>query len=197
MGGDSQGPRTTPRKPHQPHKTGGVGKIRRTEGTENVKRDTYTADGNILRPTFQHAGWRQEQVSEITRLQPRLIGGAEAPSAALSWQGRSQRTKILDDWRIEVGKVFPASALVLRVAWTLEAAFGSNKGYARITDRYLARKLGVTLNSIRSSLTKLDRAGLIVRAIVDVDGKRLRRIWPARAIARPASGILPVSGQRS
>jgi len=166
-------------------------------GTENVKRETYTADGNILRPTFQNTGWREEQVNDIARVQPSCIGGAKAPSVALSWYGRSQKAKALDDWRTEVGNVFPASALVLRVAWTLEAAFGSNKGYARITDRYLARKLGVTLNSIRSSLTKLDRAGLIVRAIVDVDGKRLRRIWPARAIARPASGILPVSGQRS
>jgi hypothetical protein len=158
------------------------------------KRETYTTDGNVLRPT----DWQDEQVQANS--QPDVDGRQteacfadeeDTPTNALSWRTRSQKAKALDGWRIEVGRTFPESARVLRVAWTLEALFGSAKGYARVTDCHLSRKLGIPLQKIRSSMTKLERSGLIVRSSVAVDGKKHRRIWPARANARPATGNCP------
>lgn len=160
------------------------------------KPDTYTAEGNIIRPI----GWEtvEERVdakslSDVDHCQTgrRFISDDDMPAKALTWRTRSQKAKALEGWRIEVGKTFAESARVLRVAWALEAMFGNAKRYARVTDSYLSRKLGMPLKNIQTTMTKLERSGLIVRVSVVVDSKTHRRIWPVRADARPATGNFP------
>lgn len=160
-------------------------------------RETYTANGNILHPTFQRVGWKDRVQAnsqadvERCRTGRRFVGAGDTPATSLSWRTRSQKAKALDDWRVEVGKMFSESPRVLRIAWALEAMLGTTKPYARVTDSYLSRKLGIPRNKIEAAMAKLERSGVIVRASIVVDGKTHRRIWPARADARPATGDCP------
>ena len=159
--------------------------------TMNDRGTAYTGQDNVIRPTdWQH----EKQVQGVDLFRRRFIGEGDTPANALSWRTRSEKAKALDGWRIEVGMTFPESARVLRIAWALEAMFGSNKRYARVTDSYLSRKLGIPLKKIQASMTKLERSGLIVRASIVADGKTHRRIWPARPQARPATGRQPAAG---
>jgi hypothetical protein len=112
------------------------------------ERKTYSAEGNVIRPT----DWQQEKpapVQDVGLFRRCFIGEGDMPAHALSWRTRSEKAKALDGWRVDVGMTFPESARVLRIAWALEAMFGSNKRYARVTDRYLSRKLGIPLKKFR------------------------------------------------
>jgi hypothetical protein len=127
------------------------------------RRTAYTGQGNVIRPTdWQH----EKRVQGVDLFRRRFIGEGDTPANALSWRTRSEKAKALDGWRIEVGMTFPESARVLRIAWALEAMFGSNKRYARVTDSGLSRKLGIPLKKIQASMTRLERSGLIVRASI-------------------------------
>src|SRR3981189_3239164 len=110
----------------------------------------YTGQGNVIRPTdWQH----EKQVQGVDLFRRRFIGEGDTPANALSWRTRSEKAKALDGWRIEVGMTFPESARVLRIAWALEAMFGSNKRSARVTDSCLSRKLGMRVRAMTTSQT--------------------------------------------
>lgn len=108
----------------------------------------------------------------------RFVGEQEAPAHAILWQTPGQKAKRLDAWRAEIGKLFPESGRILRIAWTLEWLFGS-QGFAFPTDAFLSQKLAIPVNKIQSGLSDLERAGAIVRASVYIRGRTQRRIWPS------------------
>jgi hypothetical protein len=84
---------------------------------------------------------------EVGLVQParrrrQFIDENATPLGALVWRTARQKAKLFDQWRVAIGKLFPSSARVLRVAWALEWLFGQ-EGFAYATDSYLSRKLGI------------------------------------------------------
>jgi hypothetical protein len=156
-------------------------------------RETYSTDGNVISPNWSTVEVHSRSQTKVDHGQAARRSGSAAgdPATALYWRTRSERAKALDGWRNEIGNRFPDKARVLRVAWSLESMFGSAKRYARVTDRYLSRKLNLPIKVVETCIRKLERAGLIVRTFDNIDGKTQRRIWPARANARPATGNCP------
>jgi hypothetical protein len=119
-----------------------------------------------------------------------LSDPADVPVKAQTWRSPSEKAGRLNLWRTAVGRHFPNSGRVLRVAWTLEWMF-TTQGFAFPTDAYLARKIGIPVNKIQSALTELERAGGIIRRSVFMRGKAQRRIWPSVEIV---GGIPPTAG---
>ena len=125
---------------------------------------------------------------EVGLVQParrrrQFIDENATPLGALVWRTARQKAKLFDQWRVAIGKLFPSSARVLRVAWALEWLFGQ-EGFAYATDSYLSRKLGIPVNKIQAALQDLERAGGIIRASVFVQNKPQRRIWPSSQIVQ-------------
>lgn len=116
--------------------------------------------------------WKRQFVDEHT-----------TPPSAITWRTASQKAKRLEVWRDEVGRAFPESGRILRLAWALEWLF-SHKGFAYATDGFLSQKLAIPVNKIQSCLTELERSGAIVRASVFVRGRPQRRIWPSSKIVK-------------
>jgi hypothetical protein len=108
---------------------------------------------------------------------------AGIPANALTWKGRAEKAKRMNEWRDAVGKVFPESGRILRVAWALEWLFGVD-GFAYPTDGFLSAKLGIPVNKIQKTLTDLESEGAIIRASVFVQGRAQRRIWPCVDIVK-------------
>jgi hypothetical protein len=124
------------------------------------------------------------------RRRRKFIDQNTTPQGALVWRTARQKAKLFDQWRVAVGKSFPSSARVLRVAWALEWLFGQ-EGFAYATDSYLSRKLGVAINKIQAALQDLEQGGAIVRASAFVQNKPQRRIWPSSQIIERSP---PVTG---
>lgn len=119
---------------------------------------------------------------ERKRWKRRIIAESEAmPAGAMTWKSKRDKAKLLDTWRVQIGKTFSDSPRVLRVAWALEWLF-TDDGYAYATDSFFAQKLDVPLKKIQAAMTELERSGGIVRASVYVRNRLQRRIWPSSKI---------------
>jgi hypothetical protein len=73
---------------------------------------------------------------EVGLVQParrrrQFIDENATPLGALVWRTARQKAKLFDQWRVAIGKLFPSSARVLRVAWALEWLFGQEGFYEK------------------------------------------------------------------
>jgi hypothetical protein len=103
------------------------------------------------------------------------------PKEALTWKSAQGRSKALFDWQCAIIAKFGESHRMLRVAWLI-FTLCQKEGYAYGTDAYMGEVLGIQVNNLQAALSKLEKAGAIVRASVFVKGKPQRRIWPATKI---------------
>jgi hypothetical protein len=109
------------------------------------------------------------------------------PKEALTWKSPKSRAARLYDWQCAVLASFRGNAHTLGIAWLL-STLCEKEGYAYATDSYLSRVTGVQINHVQAVLSKLEKAGAIVRGSVFQNGKAQRRIWPGTKIIPAKSG---------
>jgi hypothetical protein len=120
----------------------------------------------------------------------RIVRADETPAEALTWKTQREKAEALRRWRLGVGIGFAEHPRCIRVAWVLEWFFAVG-GYAYATDAFLSREMGLRLNRVQATLTKLVDGGAIVRVHAQVGARLQRRIYPARA---SADRIPPIVG---
>jgi hypothetical protein len=105
-----------------------------------------------------------------------VIQDGEAPTGALVWSNRSQRRRIMRDWRRAMMKAYPKNARAIRIGWVLRDLTVRN-GFAHPSDDYLRAEVGMPLRKVKQTLMDLDVRGAIVRVQVRIGTKWQRRIF--------------------
>jgi hypothetical protein len=122
----------------------------------------------LLAPTAQQ--WPESRRKRL------VIQDGEAPTGALVWSNRSQRRRVMRDWRDAVSKAFPKNARAVRLAWLLRDLMIKTV-FAYPSDNYLRTKLGMPLRKVKQTLMDMDSRGAIVRVQVRIGGEWKRRIF--------------------